>query len=170
MGGINSGRRPDVWEQRVQVEDALVLDIPLLRAHGALSTGTKGLLTWKERPSTVEFAARPSGRILLHYGRREHAYFQVITIEHIPLHWHHGTFRLALVCMQCGRRGYKLYLGRTPYFLCRRCQDLIYELQTVHYGSLCHVIVATAREERQYYAAWRKHEDQRTKKSRRRKE
>jgi hypothetical protein len=154
MGGINSGRRPDVWERRPQVEDALIIDIPLLRAHDALTSGTHGILHWTRSKSECAFLTH-GDELILAYALKGRAYQQSIHLAAIPLRWNNGTSRTCLLCSQCGRRGYKLYLSRRqPYFLCRVCQGLVYELQAPHYGGLCYALLRVMRAERRYASRW----------------
>ena len=146
MGGTNSGRHPELWDPRGQVEDALVLDAALLRRSGAFAVGV-GTLKWESSRA----AFRCDGeRLTLIYTTRGQEYCQHIRLSSIPLNWRrwHST-RPALLCSECGYRGYKLYLSkRQPYFLCRRCQGLIYEIQTYNSRGLCHALLQSIKAER----------------------
>jgi len=156
MGGMNSGRRPDLWEQRPQVEDALIIDIPLLRAHDALTSGTHGVLHWTGSKRQCAFQTH-GDELTLTYAIKGCAYRQSIRLATIPLWWNNRTSRPCLLCSQCGRRGYKLYLSRRqPYFLCRRCQGLVYEVQATHYSGLCYALLRGMKEECRYAAWWKR--------------
>jgi hypothetical protein len=110
MGGINSGRRPDLWEQRPQVEDALIIDLPLLRAYDALTSGTHGVLHWISSKSECAFQTH-GDELTLEYAVKGCAYRQSIRLAAIALWWNNGTSRPCLLCSQCGCRVYKLYLS-----------------------------------------------------------
>jgi len=155
MGGFNSGRRPEMWDPRGQVEDALMLDAGALRHSGAFVRGAAGILRWEG--SSASFRC-DGERLTLNYTTRGQAYSQHIRLSSVPLKLNHArSSRPALLC-DCGYRGYKLYLSkRQPYFLCRTCQGLIYELQAHHSSGLGHLFLQSIKEERRYYAAWQKH-------------
>jgi len=143
MGGMNSGRVADFMEQRPQVEDAVILDIPLLRAHDALVEGARGVLCWERSKATFQ---AENDVLVLDYTTKGMQVHQRIAWSRIPLEWNNGTYRLALHCSDCGRRGYKLYLSRKPRFLCRACQDLVYELQMLHPGGLPYRLMSSIKE------------------------
>lgn len=154
MGGINSGRRPGMWDARPQVEDALILDISLLRAYNAFTTGVCGVMHWADGRGCMNFQSYGDS-ITFSYIVRGQEYQQYVTLTTVPLNWNNATSRLALLCTECDRRGYKLYLSRKPYFLCRVCQSLVYEAQTVHYGGLCYAYLRIMKEERKYHKTWK---------------
>jgi hypothetical protein len=155
MGGLNSGRRPEIWDPRPQVEDALLLDIPLLRSYDALTSGAHGVMQWTEKRGCIAFHTH-GDMITFDYAIRGRAYQQSIQFAAIPLHWSHSTARPCLFCSACQRRGYKLYLSRRPYFLCRGCQGLVYEAQTLHFGGLCYAYLRSLKEERRFEAWWKR--------------
>jgi hypothetical protein len=148
MGGHNSGRRPEMWDTRGQVEDAAILDAASLRRLGAFACGAAGILKWEDG-NRVEFRCDGS-TITLNYTTRGRAYCQHIQLSSVPLNWSRKpSARPALLCSECGYRGYKLYFSkRQPYFLCRACQHLIYEIQTYNSLGMCHALLKVLKEER----------------------
>jgi hypothetical protein len=154
MGNYNSGRRPEIWDPRPQVEDANVIDIPLLRAYNALTPGNAGLLTWPDGKSRAGFTY-DGETLTLDYSIKGQAYRQFIQVASMQLKLNHAPRRTCLLCPECGYRGYKLYLSRKPRFLCRKCQGLTYELQTYRHGSLCYMLLQSIKEERRYFEHWK---------------
>ena len=163
MGGMNSGRQPDLWGSRPQVEDALILDIPTLRKFGALTDGAKGTLVWMNNRGELGF--QMSGDTLrLDYAVRGQPYRQFIRLVPMRLKLNNNPSRICLLC-ECGYQGYKLYLSRTkPCFACRKCQNLIYEAQTVHHGGICYLLIQAIKEERRFHAQWQREHQGRGKK------
>jgi hypothetical protein len=159
MGNYNSGRRPEMWDPRGQVEDAVVLEAGLLRQYGAFVRGAAGILRWEG--SSASFRC-DGERLTLNYRTRGQEYCQHIRISEVSLKWsQRRSTRPALLC-DCGYRGYKLYLSkRQPYFLCRTCQGLIYELQTYNSSGLCYALLKSIKEERRIRYAWQKHDKKR---------
>jgi hypothetical protein len=150
MGNYNSGRRPEIWNPRAQVEDALILDIALLRAHDALSAGSQGVIQWPDAKSRASFC-RQGETLTLDYSIRGQAYRQHVQLTTMVLSLNHAPHRTCLLCSECGRRGYKLYLSKLkPFFLCRKCQNLCYEQQTYNSRGLCYMLYQGIRRERKY--------------------
>lgn len=161
MGGMNSGRRPKSRNSLPQVEDALILDIPLLRAYDAFTPGASGVMQWADGRACMQYQSSGEN-ITFSYTVKERneviwwTYSQCVKLTTVPLSWNNGTSRPALFCPECGRRGYKLYLSRKPYFLCRVCQGLIYEAQTIHFGGLAYQLLRGFKEERKFHEVWKR--------------
>jgi hypothetical protein len=158
-----------IFGRRPQVEDALVLDLALLRKSGALTSGARGELRFTELDSImmeclcgIAGYENQGGVITLYYGVSGKPYMQVLDLQPMQLYIHAQPSRLCLMCPRCRYRGYKLYLSQQPYFLCRTCQNLNYELQTAHYGSLSYLYLQSVRREREHYLRWKRQDQLRT--------
>lgn len=130
MGGWGSGRRG--W--RTSTDDLNKLDVRELCRGGWLLTGAPFVSRWSFRGEVISSIGGKSewGRVVLNYRHRERGE-EWKTLEYsIQLEWtqcHFGGTRPWFICpgRDCGRRVAILYAGK--YFLCRQCQQLIYECQ-----------------------------------------
>jgi hypothetical protein len=125
--------RKDLLKVHHTVEEALKLDVGVLRRNGALRR-VAGWIRWEhkgETAATVEFYIQrdPSGRpelaLVFHVKRgsnRPHLAKQTLPL--VSTRPRYGGHRWWLRCV-CGRRVAKLYLppGSTE-FLCRECHQL----------------------------------------------
>ncbi len=126
MGGYGSGRRPWVFQYRV--EDALKLDIGFLRREGWRPGGT---IIWSihEKPiASIRYRLHiEQGYIQLFYRWRETESIDY-EIDLIRKHPFFGGLQFYFQCPSCGRRAMKLYKSPgSKYFECRACQHLTYQ-------------------------------------------
>jgi hypothetical protein len=99
MGGLGSGDR---WDKKGTVENHQRLDVRQLhREHGI----------------------KPGDQMTLKYEWRGEQVAQEISFDFTSCNY--GGLRPWFICMTCGRRVAKIYLGG-KYFACRHCLDLTY--------------------------------------------
>jgi hypothetical protein len=138
MGGSGSGRWYR-WDKKDTVEDCRSLDVNRWNRERMLRPGTSSSWYWMRNGekqasigmNAVADALELSYTISPNTDRAEEVRYRV------PLTWTpcaYGGKRPWFVCpgvvngRRCGRRVGKLYL-HGKYFLCRHCQDLVYECQ-----------------------------------------
>lgn len=134
MGGIGSGSWCR-WDARYTTQDAHSVDIRYLKQHGFLRGGVSGALRWScndEETGSIRFRTE-SDRLVLNYRYRasedEWEWLEYpVYFDQTPCNY--GGIRKWFLCpnRECGRRVAVLYaVGK--YFLCRHCQDLVYQSQ-----------------------------------------
>lgn len=134
MGGYGSGNRyGGSRSDRETVEDCLALDINSLvrkRLFVLNARSLEGILTWtrgeREIGSCVYSFNALAGNleIKLRYTYNDTEQIScTIYLEAIAAHL--GGKRLYLICPECGKRRWHLYLNH--YVKCRVCHDLTYE-------------------------------------------
>lgn len=137
MGGINSGRRMQLWASERNnpiAEESVILSIFALSRSGGLKDGVSGI--YRNGSDALQFWTKDN-TLILQYQTRGQEVKQCIDIGQIPLRWNNSTYKPCFICPQCKRSAYKLYIAYgCTRFLCRVCYNIGYELQTIHYGGL----------------------------------
>lgn len=130
MGGRNGGRRgggPTTDGRRT-------VDVRALARAGALTPGTRAVLSWTRRGDpwgSIEVRSE-AGQVTLAYrcqiGDGEGRTVQCpVDLVHTQAGW--GGSRSWFLCPRCGRRVALLYLGNAGTFTCRACERLAYQSQ-----------------------------------------
>jgi hypothetical protein len=130
--------REDLLKVHHTVEEALKLDVSVLRRYGALRR-VAGWMRWERKGETaaaVEFyiqrdpTRRPELVLVFHVKRgSDRPYLAKQTFPLVSTSPNYGGTRWWFRCV-CGRRVAKLYLppGSTE-FLCRHCHEVVYSSQ-----------------------------------------
>jgi len=139
MGGIGSGRQPDVYSGTV--EECLQIDVNKLVAQGAVGPHrhTKGQISWESllsNTSSIGYEAQcygKNGHVDLLYETYSILYGKRTISYRIDLHTtkpHFGGVRWWFICPNedCHTMVAKLYqIPDGDYFLCRTCNNLTYQ-------------------------------------------
>jgi hypothetical protein len=138
MGGVGSGRQPDVYSGTV--EESLQLDVNRFVREGTIrkQCQTSGIISW-ERPIWIKPSIGFETQCFIENGymRLEYAVSNLTSREPVKYNIelfttkpYFGGLRWWFICpnTDCDRMVVKLYKPPgAKYFLCRTCQNLTYQ-------------------------------------------
>jgi len=138
MGGYGSSR----WGTHIEkglVNNCLTIDINYLNRNKLIKPGNSFIVRWKNKNNDVRSSISImvyDGEIALSYKLKSSAGDSEKIKYKIPLDWtlcNFGGERPWFLCpnIHCWRRCAKLYLSQ-KYFLCRRCNKLVYGTQRMN--------------------------------------